>query len=220
MKYKARFAEFFNQSNGILMKKILLIVCVFITSYGYAQDLKFGVKAGLNLTNIVGDGSDGKTNTRYYVGGFLNKSINEVVSFQSELLISMQGAKVDTRESKFDYKVNTTYLNIPLLLKIRLGAWDRVHLFAGPQVGFPLKSEEIVDDGSLKRVYDIKKYVNPVDFSLNLGFSFNVRGNLSLDLRYNRGFSKVYQFDGELLDVGDEDKDYNSVIQLGASYSF
>jgi opacity protein-like surface antigen len=60
--------------------------------------------------------------------------------------------------------------------------------------------------------------VNPVDFSLNLGFSFNVKENLTLDLRYNRGFSKVYEFDGELRDVDDED--YNSVIQLGASYSF
>ena len=37
------------------MKKLLVVACVFIASYGYAQDLKFGAKAGLNLSNVVGD---------------------------------------------------------------------------------------------------------------------------------------------------------------------
>lgn len=200
------------------MKNFLLIACVFVASYSHAQDFKFGAKAGLNFSNVVGDGSDGKINTRYYLGGFFNKSISEVVSFQPELLISMQGSKSDMGGERFDYRVNTTYLNVPVLLKVRIGAQDRFHLFAGPQVGFPLKSEQIVDDGSLKRIYDINKYMNAVDFSLNLGLSFNVRKNLALDLRYNRGFSKVYEFEGEIDDVDDED--YNSVIQLGVSYTF
>lgn len=199
------------------MKKMLVVVCLLMTSYCNAKDFKFGVKTGLNFSNIVGEGSDGKVNTRFYLGFFFNKLISEVVSFQPELVISMQGAKVDTGNSKINYKVNTTYLNIPLLLKMRLGASNRVHVFAGPQIGFPLKSEEIVDDGSLKKTYDIKKFVNDVDYSLNLGLSFNVRENLALDLRYNRGLSKVYEFEN---DPAPYDKDYNSVIQLGASYTF
>ena len=197
------------------MKKVLFVVCLLIASNCNARDFKFGVKTGLNFSNIAGDGSSGEMNTRYYVGGFFHKPISEVVSFQPELLISMQGAKVDTGGMNFDYKVNTSYLNIPLLLKIRLGDWNRVHLFAGPQVGFPLKSEEVVTRGSRKEIYNIKKHVNPVDFSLNLGFSFYVREDLALDLRYNRGFSKVYEFENDV-----DDEDYNSVIQLGASFSF
>jgi hypothetical protein len=200
------------------MKKMLVVVCLLMTSYCNARDFKFGVKTGLNFSNVVGDGSDGIINTRYYLGGFFNTPISKIILFQPELLLSMQGSKLDTGRSSVDYKVNTTYLNIPLLLKIRLGDWNRIHLFAGPQVGFPLKSEEIVTRGSRKEINDITKFVNAVDFSLNLGFSFNVRKNLALDLRYNRGFSKVYEFEGDIEDL--EDEDYNSVIQLGASYSF
>lgn len=197
------------------MKKVLVVVCLLMTSYCNARDFKFGVKTGLNFSNVVGDGSDGKINTRYYLGGFFNKPISEVVSFQPEILLSMQGVKIDTRGSSFDYKVNTTYLNIPVLLKMRLGAWNRLHLFVGPQVGFPLKSEEIVKRESRKEIYNITKHVNPVDFSLNLGLSFKLREDLALELRYNRGFSKVYEFKTDL-----KDEDYNSVIQIGASYTF
>jgi hypothetical protein len=134
------------------MKNILVVVCLLIASYCNARDFKFGVKTGLNFSNIVGDGSDGKINTRFYLGGFFNKPISDIVSFQPELVISMQGSKVDTGGMKFDVKVNTTYLNIPLLLKMRLGASNKVHLFAGPQIGFPLKSEEIVTRGSKKEI--------------------------------------------------------------------
>ena len=53
--------------------------------------------------------------------------------------------------------------------------------------------------------------MNSVDFSLNIGFSFNVNEDFALDLRYNRGLTKL---------IEDGGKAYNSVIQLGASYSF
>ena len=78
------------------MKKILVVFCVLIASYGYAQDVKFGLKAGLNLANTTGsDVEDNKVNTRFYFGGFLNTPISDIVSFQPELLISMQGVKAD-----------------------------------------------------------------------------------------------------------------------------
>ena len=78
------------------MKKILVIIFVLIASYGYAQDLKFGVKAGLNLANVAGDDVDNnKVNTRFYFGGFLNTPLSDAVSFQPELLVSMQGFEVD-----------------------------------------------------------------------------------------------------------------------------
>lgn len=70
------------------MKKILVIVVfVFIASYSYAQDIKYGVKAGLNLTNIVGDDvEDADIKAGLYFGGFLNTPISERLFFQPELL--------------------------------------------------------------------------------------------------------------------------------------
>jgi len=194
------------------MKKLLVIACVFVASLSYAQDLKFGVKGGLNLANFVGsDVDDADLRTGIYLGGFLNTPLNDHLSFQPELIFSMQGAKFEDELSDIDETFKLSYLNVPLLLKLQLGSADKVHLFAGPQLGFVLKSEIEQEQGDMSGALDIKDETNGVDFSLNFGLSFVVSDNMSLDVRYNRGLSKI---------VEDGGKAYNSVIQLGASYSF
>ncbi|MDE5424362.1 PorT family protein [Ancylomarina sp. DW003] len=194
------------------MKKILVVVCLLIASYSYAQDVKFGLKAGLNLANTAGsDVEDNKINTRFYFGGFVNAPITEIVSFQPELVISMQGVKADENISGMSAEINTSYLNIPLLFKVRLDPANTVHFYAGPQLGFVLKGEQEVEMGSTTNTEDIKEYMNKVDFGLNFGLSFNVSEEFALDLRYNRGFTKILEDGG---------KAFNSVIQLGAAYTF
>lgn len=195
------------------MKKILVIVVfVFITSYGYAQDIKYGVKAGLNLTNVVGDDvEDVDMKSGLYLGAFLTVPLNDNLTFQPELLYSRQGWKEEVimfGNAKEDVKIKTSYLNIPLLLKMGLGSSEKAHFYAGPQMGFLLKAESEYDDND----NDIKDVFDNVDFSLNIGFSFVVSDNMSLDVRYNRGISKI-------MDEGNI-KAYNSGFQLGASYTF
>jgi len=196
-----------------IMKKFLLIVCVcvFAASFSYAQDLKFGAKAGLNLTNIVGDDADDfDMKAGLYFGGFMNVSLNDKLSFQPELLYSMQGAKDEYKEEgmSFDETIKLSYLNIPMLLKMSLGTSNKVHVYAGPQLGFLLDAKVDIDGTDL----DIKDEMNSVDFSFNLGLSYDVSDNMSLDVRYNRGLSK-------LGDEGDA-KMYNSGFQFGAAYTF
>ena len=194
------------------MKKILVVIFVLIASYSYAQDLKFGVKAGLNLSNVVGDDfEDVDMKSGLYFGGFLNVPLNDRLSFQPELLYSRQGWKEDAvmlGSTNRDLKMKISYLNIPLLVRMGLGSSDKVYFYAGPQIGFFLKAEVEFDDND----EDAKDAFDSVDFSLNIGFSFVVGDNMSLDVRYNRGLSNI-------IDGGDI-KAYNSVFQLGASYSF
>jgi len=194
------------------MKKLLVIACVFVASLSYAQDLKFGVKGGLNLSNLVGDDvEDVDMKAGLYFGGFLTVPLNDDLSFQPELIYSRQGWKEEVvmlGSTNGDVKFKTSYLNIPLLLRMGLGSSDKVYIYAGPQIGFLLKAEAEYDDNDA----DVKDLFDTVDFSLNLGFSFVVSDNMSLDVRYNRGMSKI-------IDEGNI-KAYNSVIQLGASYSF
>ena len=196
------------------MKKLLLILCVFVAFNSYAQDLKFGAKAGLNLTNIVGDDvEDVDLKAGLYVGGFMNVSLSDYLSFQPELLYSIQGWKIDDDD---DMTIRTSYINVPLLLKISLGRSDKIHIYAGPQLGFLVKAEAEAEQGDVSATLDIKDEMTSVDFSLNLGLSFNVSNNMSLDIRYNRGLSNIIDDDEEDGDV----KAFNSGFQLGVSYSF
>ncbi len=194
------------------MKKILIVVFVFIASYSQAQDVKFGLKGGLNLSTAVGDDvGDVNMKAGLYFGGFLNAPLSKSVSFQPELLYSSQGWKENDVAT-----VQLSYLNIPLLLKMNLGGSDKVSFYAGPQLGFILKSEAQVesDNGDVKASRNIDDNIAGFDFSLNLGLSFVISNNMALDIRYNRGLSKLIEFEGV------KAKAYNSTIQLGAAYSF
>lgn len=200
------------------MKKVLVIVaCIFMTTYGFAQDLKFGVKAGLNLSTVVGDDvEDTDMTAGLYFGGFLNVPLSDRLSFQPELLYSRQGWKSDWKFEGDSFKntLKLSYLNIPMLLKMSLGASDKIHVYAGPQLGFLLDAELDYEGNGGSGTGDYEDYMNDIDFSIILGLSFNVSDNMSLDVRYNRGLSNIYNYeDGDY-------KAYSSVFQLGASYSF
>ena len=196
------------------MKKLLLILCVFVAFNSYAQDVKFGAKAGLNLSTLVGDDVDDiDMKAGLYFGGFMNVSLSDNLSFQPEFLYSRQGWKAD--DEGVDYTFKTSYINVPLLLKMSLSSSDKVHIYAGPQLGFLVKSEIKGEKGGDSATTDFKDFTNKFDLSLNLGFSFNVSDNIALDIRYNRGLSKVL----DVKEIGDQ-KAYNSGFQLGLSYSF
>jgi len=194
------------------MKKLFVIICVLVASYVSAQDVNYGVKAGLNLANNIGsDAENTDFNIRYYVGGFLNVPLLDGLLFQPEFIYSMQGVKVEDRSVDEESTFNTSYLNIPLLLKLSMDSYNKVAIYAGPQLGFLLESEVEQGSGDNKSTVDLKDETHSVDFSMNLGLSFNINENFALDVRYNRGFTKI-------MDGGD--KAYNSVFQLGAAYTF
>lgn len=76
------------------MKKILLsAVAVFTFGLTNAQDVSYGVKGGLNLSNLSGDIEDAKSLFGAHVGAFAEIKITDKFSVQPELLFSMQGAK-------------------------------------------------------------------------------------------------------------------------------
>lgn len=197
------------------MKKILVLVCLLITSYCNARDFKFGVKTGLNLSSAIGSDihDSAKMRLGMYLGGFVNTPLNDRFSLQSELTYSMQGWKVGNQEDdRAIYK--THYLNMPLLLRMNLGHSDKIHVYAGPQVGVLLnaRSEYYTQFG--EGTTSITEWIKNFDFSITLGVSIAIYKKIDLDLRYNRGLTQVvdlYFLDGT---------SYYSIIQLGASYSF
>jgi hypothetical protein len=92
------------------MKKVLLTaLAVFAFSFANAQDTKYGVKGGLNMSNNSADGS--KSITSFHLGGFAQFKMNDKFAIQPELLYSAQGAKNDFGT------LNLNYINIPVMAK-------------------------------------------------------------------------------------------------------
>ena len=173
------------------MKKIFLVCIAMIgfTFYSQAQDLKFGVKGGVNFANINFDSDlvDPDSKTGYHIGFVAQASLAGTLAIQPELLYSAQGAD--------DFDID--YLNVPILLKYKLA--NILSFEAGPQFGF------VVNDDFDDTVFDGD--INEFDVSGAVGAGVEF-GEFFAQLRYNFGLTDVSEaFEGK-----------NSNFQISVGY--
>ena len=126
------------------MKKVIFsAIAVMAFGFANAQDVKYGIKGGLNISNFTGDteGFDFKSKAGFNVGGFVEIKLSEKFSIQPELLYSSQGAKLenigDYVDDVFytgDIKFNFSYINVPVMFKYYVA--EKFSIEAGPQIGF------------------------------------------------------------------------------------
>ncbi|MFD1061631.1 porin family protein [Winogradskyella litorisediminis] len=114
------------------MKKVLLtsLLFLFITlsfSQGY-QSTKYGVRAGVNISNLDFDPAPIDRNLHrngFYFGGFAEFSISESLWLNTELQWSAEGAK--------DEQWKANYLKLPVQLKFVVG--QNLSIGIGPEIG-------------------------------------------------------------------------------------
>ncbi|RYJ37698.1 OMP_b-brl_2 multi-domain protein [Flavobacterium anhuiense] len=200
------------------MKKIVLAaIAVMGFSFANAQDVKYGVKGGINLSTFTGDVEDASSKVGFQAGGFAEIKLSDKFSIQPEMLYSLQGAKFKETEDSYTYteNVNASYLNVPVMAKYYVV--DKFSVEAGPQVGFLLaaksKWEETYEGEMYSGKENVKDSFKTVDFSLNVGAGYDFTENVSAGLRYNFGLSNISDF-------SDNAKIHNNVISLSVGYKF
>ncbi|WP_396632607.1 porin family protein [Maribacter sp. R86514] len=217
------------------MKKHYFLVLSFLIFNAaiWAQESRFGVKAGLNVSNIDDKDSfyDENSNyrTSFHAGLFVEIPLSSKFSFQPELLYSSIGKvdEYDLNYRSFDLeplsadsfklvqKIN--YLAVPLIFKWYVG--QRFYINAGPQVSFLLNTVDKAKGDDLPESFS-EVYRSSGDFKLDygavLGVGYTINDDLNIGLQYYRGLKNLF---------GDSDfgiidrKAYHSVFQLSASYS-
>ncbi|PKQ66927.1 hypothetical protein BZG01_08985 [Labilibaculum manganireducens] len=191
------------------MKKIVLLFAIIaIGTSSFAQDVKYGIKGGLNLANCAGDDLKGDSRADIYFGGFMRTNFTECLAFQTELIYSRQGSKEDSEGSNLQFKTN--FLNIPLLLRAKMFGTDKLFAVAGPQIGIHLSSE-FEEDGETA---DYDKAMRDFDLSFDFGLEFDLNKQFSIEARYNFGITKIFNDDYVEIDAK------NSVFQIGIAASF
>ena len=198
------------------MKKIFtlvtLVVALFAANTANAQ-LKFGLKGGLNITNMSFD-SDvvAQSNQEgFFVGPTVKFSIPVVgLGFDLAALYDQRDAKID------DTTVSQRSINIPLNLRYNIGLGDlaSVYLAAGPQFGFNVGSKNI---GIVDEVSNFK--FKDSNLSVNLGAGVNLISHLEIGFCYNIACGKTGEFE-ELKGVTDAVKAKNNSWQISAAYYF
>ncbi len=159
----------------------MLAIMLMATSAVKAQDLAFGIKAGLNYTTLPSSFSgitDKKGNVGYNFGVFARTG--QALYFQPELnYVTFKGAY---NYGTASYKPKFHQLNLPLMLGFKLLNTDAVNLriAVGPELNYTL------NEAKGPSGFDYKK-LNAGGL-VNAGVDF---GNITLDARYSRGFTKM-----------------------------
>ena len=202
------------------MKKIFtlvtLVVALFAANTANAQ-LKFGLKGGLNITNMSFDKDvvDQSNQEGFFVGPTVKFSIPVVgLGFDLAALYDQRDAKIH------DTTVSQRSINIPLNLRYNIGLGDlaSVYLAAGPQFGFNVGSKNI---GIVDEVSNFK--FKDSNLSVNLGAGVNLISHLEIGFCYNIACGKTGDFEvqkGVLEGVSNVVKAKNNSWQISAAYYF
>lgn len=218
-----------------LMKLLIVGIAFIMATESYAQT--FGVKAGLNLSNMLAKDDDDtysddyKMNPGFNIGATAEFPITEMFSFETGLLLSTKGFKISEEETfmgetwKFEGEMNLFYLDIPLTAKasFNLGG-AKIYGVFGPYIGmgisgknkveFTAMGETETDEkdikwGSDEDEDDLKRF----DFGLTMSAGIEI-SSIQFGLSYGLGLANISPY----TDGGT--KFSNRVLGISIGYKF
>ena len=202
------------------MKKIALLLLLFVAFQASAQEFHFIPKIGLNFANMTNsEGASMKAGLNIVVAGEVMMTNNFAI--EPGIYYSMQGFKVSGTTAK----LKNDYLNIPILLKGYV--YEGFNLFAGPQLGFKVSSKVKASDSGTSVSTDVlSDWFRTFDFSLVVGAGYQTSMGLLFSLSYNVGLTNTLNKDNiasTIPGVSSSDidgKSRNGVLQFNVGWRF
>lgn len=156
---------------------------------------KFGIKGGVNLTNMyVKDVSDENMKVGFNGGFFAKLPVTRGFSIQPELLYTSKGAK-ETYDNfilgEGEYRFNLNYIELPVLAVFNVAENFNVHV--GPYVSYLAEAniKDLEDDGTIDEIADLDTDdFNRVDYGVAGGLGIDI-SNFTIGARYSYGFREI-----------------------------
>jgi hypothetical protein len=156
--------------------------------------IRSSIKGGINFSTVTGDAGDVSKSMRIggAFGGGVSVMINDKITFDPEVLYSMEGVKV-----KFSGLEGTSaidFVRIPLLLRIGAGSGARAgYIVLGPAIGIVTRAKNSVDGGESE---DFKSELKSTD--LAIVFGAGVQANkFFFEGRYMAGLTDLSKESGD-----------------------
>lgn len=184
------------------MRKLISILALgglcFLSTPASAQ-LKFGVRAGANFTNLNIRDIETNTATGWFVGPtaeFLMPVIG--LGLDASLLYSRVNSEVDWGMHDKKYKLD--YLTLPVNIKYKLGLpLVKPFIYAGPELCARIHDNFSDVWYALGEVTDIERFKSKgTDVKLNIGGGVELFNHLEVFVNYNIGLTNtVRDFDSK-----------------------
>lgn len=195
-----------NKTMKNLILAFIAIIALIVATPTFAQ-VKFGLKGGLNLTNMLAKDNnenlskDYKVKMGFHLGATATFSISKKFGLESGILFSTKGFKAESLNIKRTVHVN--YLELPILAvyKIDLGRANLL-IHAGPYFGYALSGKLKTDkpvlgpnnnakEEDLKIGTDkLKDDIRPLDWGLNIGTGVEIN-NITVGIQYGAGIANI-----------------------------
>jgi outer membrane protein with beta-barrel domain len=144
----------------------------------HSSPFRFGVHAGMSISNIAHTDWDAPMRIGIAAGGFASYSLVPWFAVRLDASFVQKGSGKDT--SSYYVHWHTDYIEAALLAQV---SWWRVHALIGPFVGGRISGDTPFNDN-----------LTPVDFGLVAGAGLAIPlgpGAATLDVRYEHGLSSV-----------------------------
>jgi hypothetical protein len=181
----------------------LAIALFLVTNVVQAQDdtqVRFGIKGGLNLTNLyVDDVNDEKAKFGLHGGLWMKAPVGEYFAIQPELIWSSKGTKIGSYQNipftpDGEIRFNLNYVDLPVLGSITLGP---ISLQAGPYISYLVNAnvKNLKEDLTTSNAVNLDEGdFNRVDYGLAGGLAVDIKG-FQLGARYNYGLREIGKSD-------------------------
>jgi hypothetical protein len=179
------------------MKKILMLLFAAVAlSLPSQAQVKFGLKGGLNLTNLSLSESIGnnlKSKEGFHIGPTVKIGLPVPgLSVDASALYDQRSAKFSVTRGVSGAEVESTLksqsLQVPINIRyaVGLGSVANLFAFAGPQFGFNLgdKNKKILDDAA-------NWTLRSSNVSANLGIGTTILDHLQITANYNFALGKT-----------------------------
>lgn len=175
----------------MLMKKLFTLIVLAAATYfavpANAQ-LKFGIKGGLNITDmsLSNDVFETSNRTGFFIGPTIKFTLPIVgLGLDASALYDQREGEINVEGDNntiVTTRLKQKAINIPINLRydIGLGSLAAVYLAAGPQFGFN------VGDKNQSLYKDVAEWrLNSSTFSVNVGAGVMLLGHLQVGANYN-----------------------------------
>ena len=176
------------------MKKIVLLASfiVALTSLSIAQEssnqthnphkLQFGLKAGLNYSNVYdeeGDEFNADSKFGLAAGAYLGIPVGKYLGIQPEVLVSQKGFQASGMilGSKYNFTRTTTYIDIPIQVAFKPSEFFT--LLAGPQYSYLINQRDVFQNATTSIAQE-QEFEND-NIRKNI---FGVVGGLDINLKH------------------------------------
>jgi hypothetical protein len=184
------------------------------------KSVYFGIKAGLNFSNVSNASSISSSNQTGFHAGVLVDLGSKLIGFRLEVLYSRQGYGFSTDTSSGTYTHN--YISMSELLAINITRF--VQLQIGGQTGYLLNAKTTNNQSTGNATADqLLSYYNRFDYGFGGGFEIHPIAGLLIGARYNISLSNLYKnsFSNSSGGTYTPNIDFkNNVVQLFAGYRF